>query len=150
MKNAMKTTKKNRFIRESFPWIIAAVLVIVIPLAVKTVGVGFEKISYDGRANEITSDNFEHTPSATADVTTDSPIETGIADTTPTAGEEVMLILNTNSKKIHREDCRFVENIADKNRREIYTFDVDGTIEQLEVEGYTLCGECGKKTVAEQ
>ena len=144
MKNVMKTTKKNRFIKEFLPWILAAVLVIVIPLAARGMGVGFEKISYDKRSNESSNDIVEHTPHGSADMTPDLPIDTGLADATPDVGEEVMLIHNTSTKKIHISDCRFAECVADKNRREIYTLDVDGTISRLEEEGYTLCTECGK------
>ena len=46
-------------------------------------------------------------------------------------------ILNTNSKKIHKEDCESVERMSEKNKQE-YT----GDIEDLLDDGYTKCGEC--------
>lgn len=46
-------------------------------------------------------------------------------------------ILNTSSKKFHREDCSSVKNMSDKNKEE-YT----GTAEELESMGYTPCGQC--------
>ncbi len=49
-------------------------------------------------------------------------------------------ILNTNSKKFHREDCSSVSNMSDKNKEEY-----SGTAEELESMGYTPCGQCKPK-----
>lgn len=46
-------------------------------------------------------------------------------------------ILNTNTKKIHREQCSSVPDIKEQNKK-LY----QGTIEELENEGYTRCKRC--------
>lgn len=46
-------------------------------------------------------------------------------------------ILNTNSKKIHTEDCDSVSKISDNNKRL-----TDESIESLEAQGYTCCKSC--------
>lgn len=46
-------------------------------------------------------------------------------------------ILNTNSKKIHEPTCKYVNDIADKNKAES-----EKTIRELLEEGYTACGSC--------
>jgi DNA-entry nuclease len=46
-------------------------------------------------------------------------------------------VLNTNSKKFHKEDCSSVNSISEKNKKE-YT----GSREDLINEGYDPCGSC--------
>lgn len=46
-------------------------------------------------------------------------------------------ILNTNSKKIHMPTCKYVNDIADKNKAES-----EKSIRELLQEGYTACGSC--------
>lgn len=48
-------------------------------------------------------------------------------------------VLNTNTKKIHTPNCKFVPKIAPQN----YTTS-NLTIDQLTIDGYTLCGICLK------
>ena len=45
-------------------------------------------------------------------------------------------VLNTNTKKIHYENCSSVDQIKDKNKA--YTDDYDSAIAQ----GYKPCGRC--------
>lgn len=46
-------------------------------------------------------------------------------------------ILNTNTMKAHKSDCRYVDKIDDKNREEYH-----GTDEELQDMGYTPCKCC--------
>lgn len=51
--------------------------------------------------------------------------------------DEMSLVLNTNSKKIHLPSCPSVDTIKEKNR-----MDVTGSIEEYEEKGYTRCQRC--------
>ena len=46
-------------------------------------------------------------------------------------------VLNTQSKKIHLPDCASVDKMKEKNKA--YSSE---TIEELESQGYTPCGNC--------
>lgn len=46
-------------------------------------------------------------------------------------------VLNTRSKKIHLPDCASVDKMKEKNKA--YSSE---TIEELESQGYTPCGNC--------
>jgi competence protein ComEC len=62
-------------------------------------------------------------------------------DTTTTAPEaHYHWILNTSSKKIHKEDCSYAESISEANRAES-----DKSVSELEAEGYSPCGSCKPK-----
>jgi DNA-entry nuclease len=50
---------------------------------------------------------------------------------------EEKYILNTNSKKFHKEDCNSVESMSEKNKKEYI-----GSRENLINEGYNPCGFC--------
>ena len=50
---------------------------------------------------------------------------------------ETEYVLNTRSKKIHLPDCASVEQMKEKNKA--YSSE---TIEELESQGYTPCGNC--------
>lgn len=52
----------------------------------------------------------------------------------------IVYILNTNSKKYHYEDCNNAKTIKEKNKE---TF--NGTIEWLQDNGYSPCGQCNPK-----
>ncbi len=54
-----------------------------------------------------------------------------------TSQEAYNWVLNTNSKKIHKEDCSSVKDMSEKNK-EISR----KSIEELEKEGYSPCGIC--------
>lgn len=54
--------------------------------------------------------------------------------------ENVKYILNTNSKKIHSNDCPSVSNISPQNKKT-----TNETIEELEKQGYTCCKSCNPK-----
>ncbi len=59
-------------------------------------------------------------------------------ETTPPK-EETKYILNTNTKKIHYEHCRYADDISEKNKA--YTNDYDKAI----ADGYSPCGVCKPK-----
>lgn len=63
------------------------------------------------------------------DVTSDAPEEKQAVEST--------YILNTNSKKIHTEDCASAVKISDKNKKI-----TNESIESLEAQGYTCCKSC--------
>ena len=46
-------------------------------------------------------------------------------------------ILNTNTKKAHKPNCKYVDNIDDENRKNYH-----GTNEELQDKGYTPCKHC--------
>ncbi len=61
------------------------------------------------------------------------------ATTTTTAAQQqtASFVLNTNTKRIHRPDCRSVNSIKAENRR-----DFNGTLSELQAMGYSTCGNC--------
>lgn len=46
-------------------------------------------------------------------------------------------ILNTNTKKAHKPNCKYVDNIDNENRK-----DYHGTDEELQDKGYSPCKYC--------
>lgn len=58
----------------------------------------------------------------------------------PAPGTGYHWVLNTSSKKIHREDCKYAESISEDNRGES-----NQSVSELESEGYTPCGTCKPK-----
>lgn len=46
-------------------------------------------------------------------------------------------ILNTNSKKIHKPECSSISDMKTKNAKKVHT-----SVDILESEGYTTCGNC--------
>ena len=56
---------------------------------------------------------------------------------TDAVSSEKTYVLNTNTKKIHKEDCRYVDDISEANYQE-YT----GNMNDLLSDGYTTCGTC--------
>ena len=57
-------------------------------------------------------------------------------DSTDSVGEQTY-ILNTNSKKFHKESCSGVKSMKEKNK-EVYT----GKREEVIEKGYSPCGTC--------
>lgn len=62
------------------------------------------------------------------------------SDAVPAPDTGYHWVLNTSSKKIHREDCASVDKISEGNRAES-----DKSVSQLEAEGYAPCGSCKPK-----
>ena len=56
-------------------------------------------------------------------------------ETEPAAAEYVV---NTNSKKIHKADCRYAESLKPENRAEAG----ETQIPDLLADGYTYCSVC--------
>lgn len=66
-----------------------------------------------------------------------------IKEPTPTATEKQteispILLVNTNTKKIHSPDCAYAQNIKEENRAQISREELSA----YEQNGYTLCGHC--------
>lgn len=66
-----------------------------------------------------------------------------IKEPTPTATEKQtevspILLVNTNTKKIHSPDCAYAQNIKAENRVQISREELSA----YEQNGYTLCGHC--------
>ena len=59
-----------------------------------------------------------------------------LADIAEQSGE-ITYVLNTNSYKFHKPDCRYVDDIKPENRQ-----DYSGTREILVQQGYSPCGGC--------
>lgn len=58
------------------------------------------------------------------------------------SADKQLYILNTSTKKYHREWCKNVDDIKDKNKQ-IFR----GSAKELEESGYSPCGSCGKSDV---
>lgn len=73
------------------------------------------------------------------DIQSDGKIEDDGTNSSPviTDGAQYHWILNTSSKKIHREDCTSVKSISESNRGES-----SKSVSELEAEGYSPCGSC--------
>lgn len=65
--------------------------------------------------------------------TTQSPVRS--IETEPAAAEYVV---NTNSKKIHKADCRYAASLKAENRAEVG----ETQIPELLADGYTYCSVC--------
>ena len=67
-------------------------------------------------------------------LSTETPTE---SDTTAEESSEILYILNTNRKKIHKPPCGNAATITPANRKE-----TSETLEELLDKGYTTCGNC--------
>lgn len=76
------------------------------------------------------------TPEPTAEPTSEESSEEIIEES---ESKELHWVLNTKSKKIHHEGRSCANDIKEDNKEES-----DLTIEELENEGYTKCGNCFK------
>lgn len=90
---------------------------------------------YKGINESNTSDNSDVSVSwvdggeAVSITATDAPNVTVQAD---------MYVLNTNSKKIHKPDCQYAQNMDDKNKQVIFCDNID----EYYLKGYTSCSKC--------
>ena len=78
-------------------------------------------------------------PETTVPETTEetAPATTAASTSAPTEKEEYTYILNTSSKKFHRQSCGSVDTIKESNKAEF-----TGTREELIDKGYEPCGRC--------
>lgn len=76
---------------------------------------------------------YNNQPGVTIDYATGDSWPEGDAP----ASAKSIYILNTDSKKFHKEDCANAQSISPSNRKE-YT----GVRKDLIAEGYTACGKC--------
>lgn len=60
-----------------------------------------------------------------------------VTDTSYVKQTQCDYILNTNTMKAHKPNCKYVDNIDDENRK-----DYCGTAEELQDRGYTPCKHC--------
>lgn len=72
-------------------------------------------------------------PDTTAAQTTKKNVETTKKQNTVTG----QYVLNTNSKKIHKTSCRYVNQMSEKNKQ-----NYSGSLDELYSMGYTTCGVC--------
>ncbi|MGN0520110.1 MAG: hypothetical protein ACI4LB_05160 [Candidatus Fimenecus sp.] len=70
--------------------------------------------------------------------TTKSTKETTQTPTEKNTEISQILIVNTNTKKIHSPDCSYAQNIKAENRAQISRDELSA----YEQNGYTLCGHC--------
>ncbi|MGN0571216.1 MAG: hypothetical protein ACI4K9_03435 [Candidatus Fimenecus sp.] len=70
--------------------------------------------------------------------TTKAMQETTLVTTEKNTEISQILIVNTNTKKIHSPDCSYAQNIKEENRAEISRDELPA----YEQNGYTLCGHC--------
>lgn len=74
--------------------------------------------------------------------TTGATVSTTAATTTTTAATVTTVVketfvLNTNTKKFHRPDCRYASDITEDNKRSFH-----GERDNLITQGYSPCGSC--------
>ena len=104
-----------------------AKIVVTIAMMVFTFGIA----PANGHKPVVPSDPLPSIVTTTTTATTTTTITTAI---TPT---ETTYVLNISSKKFHLTDCRYANDISEKNKQSF-----SGTREQLIDEGYTPCGNC--------
>ena len=63
--------------------------------------------------------------------------ESWLETTADGTGEEIQVVLNTNTKSYHNEDCSSVTDMNPANRQ-----DYTGSRANLEAQGYKSCGRC--------
>lgn len=83
------------------------------------------KINYRTGASELDESGNAQIPEIPEQTTPDTP------------SGNTTYILNTSSKKFHREDCTYAKNMSDANREEFH-----GEREELIDDGYSPCGTC--------
>ena len=76
---------------------------------------------------------FNYQPGVSIDYATGESVEAAQVN----SGAVETYILNTNSRKFHREDCKLTKDIKESNRQHI-----DTTRENMILQGYSPCGSC--------
>lgn len=150
----------SKLVKSGLPWILAALLVVMIPFADNIFNFGYAEISYNEHNNSV-APSAGQTPEPSAELPHESNTPEPSAtlpheDVTPTlpapsSGESIapepdiiILVLNTSSKKIHMPDCSYVNRMSDKNKEMIETDDIALTVAELAEQGYTTCSTCMK------
>lgn len=95
-------------------------------IVVNTDGVKMAVTSNRGTVTDNTPETQEPSLTETPEPVTEDP-----------SGEEYNWVLNTNSKKIHKDGCSSLKNMSESNK--VYS---NKTISELEGEGYTTCKIC--------
>lgn len=106
----------KQFLRYTLPWILAAAVLIAVPVAIKSSHYGFGTIEF-------------HSP------------QPAVEETEKPLGEYV-LVLNESTGKIHLPDCRYAKSMNEEARKEITTDDIEKTVRELELKGYSQCRVC--------
>lgn len=83
------------------------------------------------------------TETVTEKVTVAKQVQTTAPISPPTTAEKntelsPVLVVNTNTKKIHSPNCTYVQRMKSENRAEIEREDLPAYLQ----DGYTLCGVC--------
>ncbi|MGN1316064.1 MAG: DNA/RNA non-specific endonuclease [Acutalibacteraceae bacterium] len=93
------------------------------------------KIDYSTGESRYTGGTAQTTkkPSTTVAQTTKKSVETTKKQNTVTD----QYVLNTNTKKIHKTSCRYVNQMSEKNKQ-----NYSGSLDELYSMGYTTCGVC--------
>ncbi len=107
-----------------------AKIILTIAMAVFTFGIA--------PANDHTGKQPADLPSIATTTTVSTTTTTTTTTTTATtAATGQTYVLNTNSRKFHRSNCRFVADMSENNKR---TF--SGEREALILDGYSPCSSC--------
>lgn len=61
--------------------------------------------------------------------------------TTTTPTKVTVYVININSKKIHKEDCSFVERMLEENKQTVQL--TNSELNNYINDGYTICSSCG-------
>lgn len=78
------------------------------------------------------------TRSRTAAVRTETTRRQAATTTEKSTQLSEVLVVNTNSKKIHSPDCSYVRNMKEENRAEISS----AQLEEYLANGYSMCAHC--------
>ena len=76
--------------------------------------------------------------SRTAAVRTETTRRQAATTTEKSTQLSEVLVVNTNSKKIHSPDCSYVRNMKEENRAEISS----AQLEEYLANGYSMCAHC--------
>ena len=76
---------------------------------------------------------FNNQPGVTINYATGESVEEAQEET----GKMELYVLNTNSRKFHRKDCKLAKDIKESNRQE-----VESTRQKMVAQGYAPCGSC--------
>ncbi len=85
---------------------------------------------------------IQNTETVTEKQTAVKQVNTATTTAAPTTEKyteiSAILVVNTNTKKIHSPDCAYAQNMKPENRTEIQSAELSA----YEANGYSLCGHC--------
>lgn len=89
---------------------------------------------------EVTSTTEESTE-IYSDNSTTTTTTTKVTESTKNNSNAKTYVINRNSKKIHKEDCSFVDRISKENKQIVQLTNEE--LNEYKSNGYTLCSSCG-------